>query len=123
MSFVMSGIGNMISSLLGLGGGGGPSSSDQASADAAAKAQAEKDAIKQSQSEAAARAQSLRRSAPDAQAQVGGSLTDAPFASLTSYISGAPSSLQEALRALGLDKDQSGGGGGGGLGLAFTGGS
>ena len=83
---------------------GGPSSSD---VEAQMKQQATADAQKQEQAEAAQRGQALRRAAPDAQAQTGGSLTDAPFASLTSYIAGAPSNLQEALRALGMDKDQS----------------
>lgn len=80
---------------------GGPSSSD---VEAQMKQQAEADAKKQQDAEAAQRAQALRRAAPDAQAQTGGSLTDAPFASLTSYIAGAPSNLQEALRALNLDQ-------------------
>lgn len=81
--------------------------------------QAQADAEKQAAAETAQRSQALRRAAPDAQAQTGGSLTDAPFASLTSYIAGAPSNLQEALRALGLDKDPSSGQ----PGLVFSGGS
>jgi hypothetical protein len=80
------------------GGGGG--SSD---ATAAATSQAEADAKKQAEVEAAQKAQAIRAAAPNAQAQVGGSLTDAPFASLTSNIAGMPSNLQDALKALGMN--------------------
>lgn len=98
-------IANTFGSLFGLGGSGsGPSESDLQKS---AQAQATADAETQAKAEAALRSQAIRRAGPDAQAQVGGSLTDAPFASLTSYIAGAPSNLQEALRALGLDSSPS----------------
>lgn len=80
--------------------------------------QAKTDAEKQAKSEAMIRQQMLRKSAPDAQAAVGGSLTATPFAQLTADIAGEPGSLQDALRMLG----QSGGGDSSTTGLAFSGG-
>jgi len=77
----------------------GPSFSDQQKQ---MEQQATADAEKQAKADAAQKAAALKRSAPDAQAQTGGSLTDAPFASLVSSISGVPSNIQEAMRALGL---------------------
>jgi|SRR5579859_2888025 len=71
----------------------------------AQQAQAAADAKKQQEADAAQRAQALRLAAPNAQAQTGGSLTDSPFASLTSSIAGTPGNIQEALRALGMDND------------------
>jgi hypothetical protein len=82
----------------------------------AQKAQAAADAQKQAEQEAATKSQLLRKAAPDAQAQTGGSLTDAPFASLTSSIAGLPGSVEDALRLLG------GGGTSGTQGLSFSGG-
>jgi len=96
-----------------LAGVGVPSTSKL---EAEQKAQAEADAKKQAEQEAASHAQMLRRAAPDAQAQTGGSLTEAPFASLTSSIAGLPGSVDEALRLL------SGGASSGTQGLSFSGG-
>ena len=84
---------------------GGSGSSSSSSAQAAATQQAQTDADKQAKADAAIKAAALRRSAPDAQAQTGGSLTDAPFASLTQSIAGEPGNIQEALRALGMNQD------------------
>jgi cell pole-organizing protein PopZ len=82
----------------------GPSFSDQQHQ---MEQQAAADAEKQAKADAAQKAAALKRSAPDAQAQTGGSLTDAPFASLVSSISGVPSNIQEAMRALGLGGESS----------------
>ena len=95
---------------IGATGGGGSSSSTDATA------LAKSDAEKQAQQEALTKANLLRRASPDAQAQVGGSLTEAPFASLTSDIAGLPGDIQTALRL--LDPNSSGT-----QGLAFAGGA
>ena len=97
--------------------GHGGSSSSSTSATDAAQQQAKADADKQAKIDAATKTAALRRAAPDAQAQTGGSLTDMPFASLTQSIAGEPGNIQEALRALGMggsDQQQ---------GLAVAGGS
>lgn len=103
MSFIMPAIAGVLSLFSGGGGGGSSSAQDIATQQ---EQQAKADADKQAKAEAAMRASALRRAAPDVQAATGGSLTDAPFASLTQSIAGEPGNLQEALRALGLN-DQS----------------
>jgi len=95
------------------GGSGGGSSTDP---NAAAQQQAKADADKQAKLDAATKTAALRRAAPDAQAQTGGSLTDMPFASLTQSIAGEPGNIQEAMRALGFGDQQQ-------PGLAMSGGS
>ena len=77
--------------------------------------QADADAKKQQQQEQLTKAQLLRRSAPDAQAQTGGSLTDMPFAALTSDIAGIPGDIQQAFKLLGGKDDST-------QGLSFSGG-
>lgn len=94
-------------------GGGGP---DLGKLQKQQQDQATADAAKQAKQEADSKAQMLRASAPNAQAQVGGSLTEAPFASLTSDIAGMPGDIQTALRL--LDPNTSGT-----QGLAFSGGA
>lgn len=102
-----------------------PSEPSFADEQKAQQAQAQSDADKQAKADAAAKAQALKRSAPDAQAQTGGSLTDAPFASLVQSISGQPGNIQEAMRALGLGGGGSSDSSGGSQvpELAFSGGS
>lgn len=78
--------------------------------------QAAADAAKAAKADADSKAQLLRAASPNAQAQVGGSLTEAPFASLTSDIAGTPGDIQTALRL--LDPNSSGT-----QGLAFSGGT
>lgn len=112
MSFVLPAIMGVMS----LFGGGSGSSSSSTSATDAAQQQAKTDADKQAKADAAMKASALRRASPDAQAQTGGSLTDAPFASLTQSIAGEPGNIQEALRALGMGDQQQ-------PGLAMSGGS
>jgi len=85
---------------------------------AAMQKQASDDAAAQAKQDAATKAQLLRRSAPDAQAATGGSLTEAPFAQLTSDIAGQPGDIQTALKLLG----QRGGGGEDTSNLSFSGG-
>jgi len=100
-------VGTLVSTLgpkLFSGGNSGPSLADSQKQ---MEQQATADAEKQAKSDAAQKAAALKRSAPDAQAQTGGSLTDAPFASLVSSISGVPSNIQEAMRALGLSGEGS----------------
>lgn len=98
------------------GGFSGGSSNSSFSATDSAQQQASADAAKQAKADAAVKAAALRRASPDAQAQTGGSLTDAPFASLTQSIAGEPGNIQEALRALGMGDQQQ-------PGLAMSGGS
>ena len=96
-----------------LSGAGGP---DMGKLQKQEEAQAQSDAEKAAKADAASKAQLLRKASPDAQAQVGGSLTEAPFASLTSDIAGLPGDIQTALRL--LDPNSSGT-----QGLAFSGGA
>lgn len=78
---------------------------------------AQEDQLKQQQD--AARKQqeqtlqaAFKRFAPDAQAQTGGSLSDASFASLVSELSGAPANTELAQQTLFPDTTNSGGGSG-----------
>lgn len=98
--------------------GGGKSSQPSPDPTAAMQQQAQADAAKQAAQEAATKAQLIRKSAPDAQTAVGGSLTDAPFAQLTADIAGQPGDIQTALKLLSTQS-----GGNDTSGLSFSGGA
>jgi hypothetical protein len=87
---------------------GQPSASDmEKKQQAQMQQQAQADAAKQAQQEQLTKGQLLRKASPDAQAATGGSLTDAPFAQLTSSIAGVPGDINEALKLLNLNQSGS----------------
>lgn len=76
-------------------GSGGPSASDLQKQQ---EQQAQADATRVAQQEASQRDQLMRRVAPNAQEQTGGSLTDAPLAQLIASLAGQPGNVQDAMK-------------------------
>lgn len=89
------GVGTSIAGLAESGGSSGPSAQQLSEQQ---QQQAQADAQKAAQAQQLQKDQLLRRAAPDAQAQTGGSLTDAPLAQLIASISGQPGDVNSAMK-------------------------